>query len=296
MAEKWTGKTDGTRFMQRSLVKMLRCLDVRCLYAFMVTWLPFYILFRSSATRAQYRYFRLRQGFGVWKSMYYTWCNFYAFGQVIMDRFAAHAGRKYKFVIDNRQLFYDLVTEPQGFIVLSSHLGNFEMAGYELSTPNKKMNVVLYAGDTETMMENRRRLLAEHNIHLIALQKDMSHVYEINNALADGEIVSMPADRRVGDSKSVTANVLGAPAKLPAGPFALAASREEIVRVVFVVKERWDTYHIYIEPLEQPTSGTVREKMQVLADQFAALLTKMAKRYPKQLFNYYDFWSDAPWL
>ncbi|MBO4665652.1 MAG: acyltransferase [Paludibacteraceae bacterium] len=296
MAEKWTGKTDGTRFMQRTLVKMLRCLDVRCLYAMMVTWLPFYLLFRPSATRAQYAYFRKRQGYGVWKAMYKTWCNYYVFGQVIMDRFAAHAGRTFRFEIENRHLFYDLVNRPEGFIVLSSHLGNFEMAGYELSTPNKKMNVVLYAGDTETMMENRRRLLKAHNIELIALQKDLSHVFEINNALSNGEIVAMSADRRVGEGKTVSVKVLDGACKLPAGPFAIAASREEIVRVVFVVKERWDTYHIYIEPLEQLGSGTVREKMQHLAEQYAASLTAMAKRYPTQLFNYYDFWSDEAWI
>ena len=296
MAEKWTGKTTGTPFMQRALVKILRTLDVRCIYAFMVFWLPFYIIFRPSATRVQYRYFRERQHFGICKSVLSTWRNFYAFGQVIMDRFAAYAGRKFKFIIENRHLFYDHVTEPNGFIVLSSHLGNFEMAGYELTTPKKKMNVVFYAGDTETVMENRRRIMETHNIHLIALQPDLSHVFEINNALANGEIVAMPADRRLGDGKTVSVSVLGKETKLPVGPFAVAATRDEIVRVVFVVKNKWDTYHIYIEPLTQLEKGSVRDKIQHLADQFATLLTAMAKRYPTQLFNYYDFWSDETWL
>ena len=296
MAEKWTGKTDGTPFMQRTLVKILRTLDVRCIYAFMAILLPFYMLSRPSATRVQYRYFRDRQHFSVCKSMRYTWRNFYAFGQVVVDRFAAFAGKKFDFVIENRHLFYDLVTEQDGFIVLSSHLGNFEMAGYELSTPEKKMNVVLYAGDTQTVMENRQRLLAPHNIHLIALQSDMSHVYQINAALSDGEIVAMPADRRMGEGKTLSVAVLDKECKLPAGPFALAANRDEKVRVIFVLKDNWHTYHIYIEPLKQLGAGTVRDRMQHLAEQYAVLLTAMAKRYPAQLFNYYDFWSDETWL
>ena len=296
MAEKWTGKTTGTPFMQRFLVKILRTLDVRCIYMFMATWLPFYRIFRPRTARVQYRYFREILGYSAFKSWRYQWRNYYAFGQVIMDRFAAFAGRKFKFVIENRHLFYDLVNEPKGFMVLSSHLGNFEMAGYELATPDKRMNVVLYAGDTQTVMENRERLLASHNIHLIALQEDMSHVYQINAALDKGEIVAMPADRRMTDGKTINVTILDHECKLPAGPFALAAARDEIVRVVFVVKDKWDTYHIYIEPLEMPVKGTVREKMQALANQYAALFTTMAKRYPTQLFNYYDFWSDEVWL
>ncbi len=297
MAEKWTGKTGGTPFMQRALVGLSRRTDIRIIYAVMaVTYMPFYLLSRPSAAKAQYRYFRERQGYSRAKALCSTLWNFYKFGQVVIDRFAAHAGRKFRFEIEHRELFYDLVTEERGFMVLSSHLGNFEMAGYELSTPLKKMNVVLYAGDTEIVMENRRKLLATHNIHLIPLQKDLSHVFAINNALADGEIVAMPADRRVGEGKTVSVPILGKGAKLPLGPFALAVTRDEIVRVVFVVKERWDTYHIYIYPLPVRAEGTVRERIADLAGQYGELLTQMARKYPAQLYNYYDFWSDDTWI
>ena len=283
--------------MQRALVGLLRRTDIRIIYAVMaVFYLPFYLLSRPSAAKAQYRYFRERQGNSRAKALCSTLRNFYNFGQVVIDRFAAHAGKKFRFEIEHRELFYDLVTEERGFMVLSSHLGNFEMAGYELSTPLKKMNVVLYAGDTEIVMENRRKLLALHNIHLIPLQKDLSHVFAINNALANGEIVAMPADRRVGEGKTVSVPILGKDAKLPMGPFALAVTREETVRVVFVVKARWDTYHIYIHPLPTKEEGTVRERIADLAGQYGELLTAMARKYPTQLYNYYDFWSDDTWL
>ena len=293
---KWQGKTDGTPWMQRALVKMSRHLDVRLIYAFMVLWLPFYLLSRPSAVRAQYCYFRLRQGFGRVRAAWFVLVNFYRFGQVIMDRFAAYAGKSFTFIIEHRELFYDYVTEPDGFMILSSHLGNFEMAGYELSTPLKRMNVVLYAGDTEEVMKRREALLAKHNIRLIALQPDLSHVFEMNNALANGEVLAMPADRRMGSTKSLTADVLGSPAKLPMGPFMLAVSRNERLLAVFVMKEKWNTYRIYIEPIEQQVSGTKNERMQYLANQYADLLTRLAKWYPTQWFSYFDFWSDKLWL
>jgi len=296
MAEKWTGKTDGTPFMQRTLVGLLRKTDVRVGYGLMAMMLPFYMLSRPSAVIVQYRYFRDRHHYSRCKAIGGALRNFYAFGQVVIDRFAAHAGKTFSFEIENRNLFYDLVTEERGFIVLSSHLGNFEMAGYELSTPLKKMNVVLYAGDTEVVMENRRRMLAPHNIHLIPLQKDLSHVFEINTALSNGEIVAMPADRRVGESKTVSVPVLGKEAKLPLGAFALAVTRDEIVRVVFVMKEKWDSYHIYIKPLPITDEGTMRERITELAKRYGELLTEMAQKYPTQLFNYYDFWSDETWI
>lgn len=283
--------------MQKTLVALMRHTDIRVIYAVMVVfYLPFYFLTRPSAVQAQYRYFRERLSFSRVKAIRGTWTNFYNFGQVVLDRFAAHAGKRYRYIVEDKNLFYDLVSEPQGFMVFSSHLGYFEMAGYELTTPLKKMNVVLYAGDTQVVMENRKRLLAEHNIHLIPLQPDLSHVYAINNALSNGEIVAMPADRRIGDSKSVAVPVLGKEAKLPMGPFAIAVTRNEIVRVVFVVKEKWDTYHIFIRPLAVPSEGTTRQRIRDLAAGYAGLLTDMAKRYPTQLYNYYDFWADKTWL
>jgi len=282
--------------MQRTLVGLLRKTDVRVGYGLMAMMLPFYMLSRPSAVIVQYRYFRDRHHYSRCKAIGGALRNFYAFGQVVIDRFAAHAGKTFSFEIENRNLFYDLVTEERGFIVLSSHLGNFEMAGYELSTPLKKMNVVLYAGDTEVVMENRRRMLAPHNIHLIPLQKDLSHVFEINTALSNGEIVAMPADRRVGESKTVSVPVLGKEAKLPLGAFALAVTRDEIVRVVFVMKEKWDSYHIYIKPLPITDEGTMRERITELAKRYGELLTEMAQKYPTQLFNYYDFWSDETWI
>ena len=296
MAAKWTGKTDGTPRMQRALIRLLRRTDIRLMYAVMVLWLPFYMLFRPSTVRVQYRLFRERLGYSRMKSMRSVCRNFYNFGQVVIDRFAAHAGKRFEYVIENKELFYDLADTEDGFIVLSSHLGNFEMAGYELTTPKKKMNVVLYAGDTEVVMENRERILASHNIALIPLQKDMSHVYAIGNALSNGEIVAMPADRRVGDGKTVSVPVLGKEAKLPMGPFALAVTREDKVLVVFVVKDNSRMYHIYVRALPIPMEGKVRERINAFANQYGAMLSEMIRRYPTQLYNYYDFWSEEKWL
>ncbi len=296
MAAKWTGKTDGTPRMQRALIWLLRRTDIRLMYAVMVLWLPFYMLFRPSTVRVQYRLFRERLGYSRMKSMRSVCRNFYNFGEVVIDRFAAHAGKRFEYVIEHKELFYDIADKEDGFIVLSSHLGNFEMAGYELTTPKKKMHVVLYAGDTEVVMENRERILASHNIALIPLQKDMSHVYAIGNALSNGEIVAMPADRRVGDGKTVSVPVLGKEAKLPMGPFALAVTREDKVLVVFVVKDNSRMYHIYVKALPIPMEGKVRERINALANQYGTMLSEMIRRYPTQLYNYYDFWSEEKWL
>ena len=133
-------------------------------------------------------------------------------------------------------------------------------------------------------------MFRQTNVSMIAAREDLSHLFQINNALADGQIVSMPGDRVFGAKRTVRSLFFGESAAFPVGPFSLALQRDVPVLFVMVMKEGRRRYHVYAEELK--AAGQTRaERLQSLADAYARMLERTVRRYPDQWFNFYDFWA-----
>jgi len=89
----------------------------------------------------------------------------------------------------------------------------------------------------------------------------------------------------------VSCRFFGEPASFPAGPFTLAVQRNVPVLCVFVMKESRRKYQVVLERLPQPEGASKQERIQALADAYAAALEAVVRRYPDQWYNFYDFWK-----
>ena len=97
--KEWEGTTYGNAWMHKWLIRLLRFTDVRILYAFTSVFvIPVCLLINPSAGII-YRFFRERMGFGRLKSALKTYQNHCLFGQVVIDRFAMYAGKKFRIEI-----------------------------------------------------------------------------------------------------------------------------------------------------------------------------------------------------
>ena len=278
--------------MQRSLIAMFRVLPLWLLYGVMALVVPFYMLFSRKGYQAMYSFFRERMGYGRWKTFWSVYANHFRFGQIILDRFGVYAGKKYRFTNEGQELMDELEARQEGFVVLSSHVGNYEIAGYSLKPKNKSFNALVFAGETATVMENRQRMLSQNNMSMIPVKEDLSHLFALNAALDNGEIVSMPADRIFGSQKSVECQFFGAKVNFPLGAFAMAVQKDVPVLAVFVMKEGMKKYHAYVKEIVCDRQASKREQMAQLAQRFAEQLESIVRLYPTQWFNYFDFWQQ----
>ena len=288
----WSGKTDGQPWMQRSLIAMFRVLPLWLLYGVMALVVPFYMIFNRKGYQAMYCFFRERFSYGPLKSFAKVYANHYRFGQIILDRFGVYAGKKYQFFTEGQEIMDELETHPEGFLLLSSHVGNYEIAGYSLKPKKKKFNALVFGGETATVMENRQRLLSQNNMDMILVKEDLSHLFAINAALDNGDMVSMPADRIFGSQKNAECQFFGEKARFPLGAFATAVQKEVAVLAVFVMKEGMRKYHAYVRRVQCDKEANKREQMNQLAQSFANQLEDIVRRYPTQWFNYFDFWKQ----
>lgn len=215
MSKEWAGTTYGNNWMHKYLIKMLRHIDVRILYVFTAIFVIPVCLIINPSRRIIFKYMRERLLYGYLKSAWCTYLNHCLFAQVVIDKFAMYAGKKLNIKIEGYEHFLNLSDKPEAFIQLSSHIGNYEIAGYSLKAEKKMFNALVYFGEKASVMQNREKLFDHSNIHMIPVSPDMSHLFEIDSALTKGEIVSMPADRIWGSTKKLKKNFLGADAYFP---------------------------------------------------------------------------------
>ena len=279
--------------MHRTLIGSLRWLDVRLIYVFTSIFIiPVCLLLNLNHSRTtSYRYFRQRLGYGCLRASWYTYVNHCLFAQVVVDRFAVFAGKRFKLDIDGYEYFQQLELETKGFVILSSHIGCYEVAGYSLISKSKRFNALVFGGEKATVMKGRQEALSEHNIRMIPVREDMSHLFIVNEALSNNEIMSMPADRIVGSAKVVKVNFFGETASLPAGPFSVTTMNGFDALAVNVMKISAKRYKVYVTRLSYDTQAPRKQQMQQLANCYVEELERRVRQYPSQWFNFYNFWS-----
>lgn len=294
-AKAWQGTTDGGSFGQRAMLGIFRYADVRVGYFIVALTVPFYMLGRRKNAGAIYRYFRQRHGYGRMRSLWSVYRNHCIFGNMLIDRFACYAGHagRFRVTVDGEERFSRLTAGQDGFLMGSAHAGNFEMAGYLLQPEHKKIYGLIYEGEAAVMQQQREQILTRHRIGMIPVRGDLSHVFRMQQVLAEGDIICMPCDRRWGSAKAFRLPFLGGEADFPAGPFAVAAQLGKAMIAIFAMKTGAWSYTVHVRDLSDGLDHSlpVRQLAGQLAGRYAAALGEMLRKYPLQWFNFYDFWN-----
>ncbi|MCQ2974077.1 MAG: acyltransferase [Bacteroidales bacterium] len=295
-SDKWKGTTGGGNFGQKSLIFLFKHCDVRVGYFFMYLSIPFYLIFGAKARRAIIHYFTKVYDYGKIKSFFKAWKTYNNFGKVMLDRFSIFSGQKSKFHVecDGVELFDELVKSPQGFVLAGSHTGNFEICGYLLKQEIKKIYALVFGGESEVMKRQRFAQLSQNNVEMVAVKDDMSHLFTLNEALENGNIITLPADRIFGSSKSIKCKFGKAEAEFPVGPFAVAAIRNVPVLAVFVFKLSTRNYKIIVRKVECENNGdkiSTKKRAEILAKNFVKLLENQILKNETQWFNFYEFFN-----
>ena len=175
-------KTFGNAWMHRTLIKLLRRVDIRYVYRFMaVCVIPVAMVF-SPGARIAYQYFRKRRGQSRWQAFLSTYRNHCLFGQTVIDKFAMYAGHHFEIHSTGHEFFYAHVREDQPVMLLNAHVGCSEMVGYNLSQ-TKPCNVLVYGGEKQEVMEYRRKQFADMGIKMIPVGVDGVDIMEIVDCL-----------------------------------------------------------------------------------------------------------------
>lgn len=289
----WQGKSKGTRFGYSIFIGILQRWGVMPAYFLLRFVSAYYFLFSWKTSRATWYYFRQRLQFGWWKSLGLLYRNYYLFGQTIIDRIVLMSGVKnrFSFDFDGEQHLHDMVKNGKGGLLLSAHIGNWEIAGYLLKRLNTRINIVMFDGEHQKVKEYLEGVTGSRNARIIVIREDLSHIYQITEALGNNELVCMHADRFMDGNKTLLLQLLNEEAHFPAGPFILTAKLKVPVSFVFAMKDSALHYHFYATEGKCFESPDRQALPAIIGQAFASAMEEKVRAYPAQWYNYYAFWK-----
>ena len=289
----WQGKSKGTPLGYRIFVWVLKTFGVLPAYFLLRFVVLYYFFFSYKASRQIYSLYRRKLGYSRATSLNKLYKNYYLLGQGIIDKVVLMSGIKnnFSFDFDGEENLLNIAAMQKGGILLSAHLGNWDVAGHLFTRLHTRINIVMYDGEHEKIKEYLEGVTGKRNVNIIVIKNDLSHIYAISDAFAKNELVCMHADRFIEGNKTLTTRFLGEEARFPMGPFLLASKFKVPVSFVFAVKESKLHYHLFASPVIDYTGISKDALMQQMLNDFAAEMEYKTKKYPEQWFNYYDFWE-----
>lgn len=289
---KWDGKSRGTLLGYKIFVFCIRKLGIKVAYFVLYFVASYYFLFLKKSNKAIFYYFKERLGYSYFKAKKMVFKSYFTFGQTLIDKTAISAGLKNRFTyeFDGIEILKQLLAEKKGGVLISAHMGNFEVAEHFFAEIDLDCQINLVTTDQEhSVIKAYLESISEvkSTIKFIIVKEDLSHIYDINNALAQNELICFTGDRYFEGVKSLTAPLLGKEANFPAGPFLIASRLRVPVVFVYVMKEPNLHYHLYARE-----ANTKHRDERALLDAYIESVESMINKYPLQWFNYFDFWDS----
>ncbi|MDZ4778291.1 MAG: lipid A biosynthesis acyltransferase [Alphaproteobacteria bacterium] len=235
---------------------------------------------------------------GLWEGLK----HYMAFGESMIDKLAAWIGDIRPQDVDGVHdgLFHEAKLNPRGGFVITAHIGNPEVIR-AVATVSRRfvVNVIMHTAHAEQFNRLIERISPDSTVRLIQVTTiDMPTAMRLSEAVGRGEWVILTGDRLPahGDAgRSVSADLLGAPALFPEGPYFLGAVLKCPTYLLFCTRRK-DRFGVRISLLDDPLQVPRKDRERALgayARRFAAALEAEIAATPFQWFNFYDLWGTA---
>lgn len=289
----WQGKSKGTPLGYRIFVWVLNSFGVLPGYFLLRFVVSYYFFFSAKASRQIYFLYHRKLGYSWISSIIKLYKNYYMLGQCIIDKVVIMSGIKnnFSFVFDGEENLKKIISLQKGGILLSAHIGNWDVAGHLFKRLETRINIVMYDGEHEQIKKYLEGVTGKPNMNIIIIKNDLSHIYAISDAFANNELVCMHADRFIQGNKTLTTSFLGDQARFPMGPFILASKFKVPVSFVYAVKESNLHYHLFASEIKDYSSLPKDTMVQEMLNDFSSGMEIRVKQFPEQWFNYYNFWQ-----
>lgn len=244
----------------------------------------------------------LRRAFpkaGALKILWLNYRHFLSFGRILLDRAYAFAGMhdRFQFERENTEAFAQALAQGKGLLVVSAHMGNWEMAAHTLAslrgtTVPVPVNLVWFRNESGEHEKHLKRVASELPYNIIDSRDPLQASIDMVNALKRGEIVAIHGDRCTGNAIHVP--FFGAEAAFPNGPWVVAANTGAPVVCVFANRLGHCRYSLRVvgpRVLGYTSRKSRNEDLKRWVTEYAATLEQRLREFPLQWHNFYRFWG-----
>jgi len=177
----------------------------------------------------------------------------------------------------------------RGAIMLSAHLGNWELGGYVLGKLGYSMNAVVLTHKNEKVNKFFIDQRFMGNFKSIEIGASLRCCYR---ALKGNELLALLGDRNFSNTGLET-EFFGKRALMPKGPAALSLRTGACIVPTYMVREADDTFRLIFEDPIYPESGPDEElAMERLIKRYLPSIENAIRQHPGQWYVFRDFWGN----
>ena len=190
----------------------------------------------------------------------------------------------------------DAIAAGKGAILLSIHLGNWELGGLGLAEKGYRMNILTFREPDAKVNLKREQLRRERGINFIYVDREVTTslaIVEAVQALNRNEVLAILGDRD-GSSHTMALEFFGRQVRLPLGPAYLALASGAPVIPVFVPLEGERYAAIMEQPIFFQASRDERDRViREGTEQLVRIFERYIRAYPDQWYNFFDYFAGG---
>ena len=225
---------------------------------------------------------------------------FFSYGRTTIDVWRCRSGQPELFPpissreVDRQRLFSARSNDGRGFLLVSAHVGNWEMGAVALRS-HGLTPAVLGQPELDPDVQRMRRTIREQlGVESIDVGSSMATAIRVRSAVERGAVVALVADRAYEDDH-VEVPFFGRPTRYLRSPALLARFCDcPILPGVFVrspdgsYRSLWGDL-LRADPAADPDDDAMR-----LMGAVATFVEGAVREVPAQWYNFFRYWGEEP--
>ncbi|MEP7086480.1 MAG: lysophospholipid acyltransferase family protein [Gemmatimonadota bacterium] len=192
---------------------------------------------------------------------------------------------------DGLELFERQREAGRGAIVLTGHLGNWELGGAATAASGQPIDVIVRLMGNPLFDGYLTRTRSRLGMTVV---RDRDAVRHTARALKDGHVIAFLIDQSGLHIASSFVNFFGRPAKTPRGPAVLAIRLDVPVFFGVSLRQPDGRYHLHIRELVTERTGDTDRDVEAILNEYSRTLESFVRQAPEQYFWQHRRWKRQP--
>jgi KDO2-lipid IV(A) lauroyltransferase len=181
------------------------------------------------------------------------------------------------------------LTRGRGVVLVTGHVGNWDIAGAYLAARGYPINVIVETLQPPRWNELVQRIRVLTGMRAIPLEQG---VREMLDALRRNEILGVLIDRPL-EKKGVPVHFFNAETRVPGGAATLAVRSGAAILVAAVLRNG-DRFEAHVSPpIEFERSGDQARDVAAITQRAMSWLESLISRHPDQWYMFRNMWPEA---
>ena len=193
--------------------------------------------------------------------------------------------------VDGFELVEDAMSRGHGAILVTGHLGNWELAGAYVAARGVPMDVIVRTQANPLFDAYINETRASLGMTVV---RDFEAARRTPRSLRDGRAVAFVSDQGVMGLASTFVSFFGRPAKTPRGAAVFAMKYDTPTLFVTALRQPSGRYRVSVERVPIIRTGDRDADIDAIVASYTAILERWVRSAPEQYFWHHRRWRRQP--